>query len=106
MFGKIPNRLIGYASGRTNPEPGYVRDRLRRLRMPWSKEYVPMFVYQGSRPKELADVHTGAWEQDFPLNPSSVVPALSIICRIDIQTVAANKKPVSWFADLRLNVAT
>jgi hypothetical protein len=98
--GKIPDVLIGYSSGRSNPEPGYVQDWLRHLKMPLSKEYVPMFVYNGTKPESLADVRTGVFGQEFEMDPASVLPDLSLVCRIDVQTAAANKKPASWFVDL------
>jgi hypothetical protein len=98
--GRIPQRLCGYLSGRENPEPGPVGDWLRKIKMPASEEYVPMFVYAGIRPKALSDVHTGGWEQEFELNPVSVIPSLMVVCRTDIQNAAFQKKPATWFWDL------
>ena len=99
--GQIPSSLIGYISGRNNPEPGYVGNWLPKLRMPYRQLYIPMFVYVGTRPASLGDEKTGAFGREFDIDPESVLPNLEIVCREDIQNAAGNKKPREWFADLR-----
>ena len=99
--GKVPSSLIGYISGRTNPEPSGVAKRLREIDMPMSRLYLPMFVYTGSRPKSVKDTHTGVWGRYFDLNAENVVPDLELVCRWDIQNAALNSKPADWFTDLR-----
>ncbi len=99
--GRVPDVLEGYLSGRNNPELGFVSDNLQELKMPWSKEYVPMFVYADRKPEALADVRTGAWGHPFELNPASVLPDLSLVCRTDVQNAARDRKPADWFTDLR-----
>jgi hypothetical protein len=60
-----------------------------------------MFVYAGACLDTLRYETTGAWGQEFEIDPESVLPDLEIVCRSDIQNAALNKKPASWFTDLR-----
>lgn len=99
--GTVPESLIGHISGETNPEPGYVANRLRAMRMPYERLYLPVFVFEGALPDSLSDVHTGVWGPGFYLDPNTVIPDLEIVCRWDIQNAAANNKPSGWFNDLR-----
>jgi hypothetical protein len=97
----VPEFLIGHISGETNPGPGYVASRLRAMRMPYERLYLPVFVFEGALPEALSDVHTGVWGPGFYLNPDTVIPDLEIVCRWDIQNAATNNKPRDWFKDLR-----
>jgi hypothetical protein len=99
--GQIPASLIGYISGRDNPEPSAVSNWLRKHRMPSERLYIPMFIYAGTRSDTLRDENTGGWGQGFDINPESVLPDLEIVCRWDIQNTALNRKPANWFTDLR-----
>jgi hypothetical protein len=101
LSGEIPASLIGYISGKNNPEPSGVAKRLQEIHMPSAPLYIPMFVYVGSRPETLNDASTGVWGRGFNLNPESVVPDLELVCRWDIQDAALNGKPTDWFTDLR-----
>jgi hypothetical protein len=101
LSGQIPAAMIGYISGRTNPEPSGVAKRLREIDMPNARLYIPMFVYAGSRPEALSDTHTGVLGRVFALNAESVVPDLELVCRWDIQNAALKGKPADWFTDLR-----
>jgi hypothetical protein len=100
-FGQVPASLIGRISGRNNPEPSAVANWLRKHGMPSQRLYIPMFVYAGVRSNTLRDETTGAWGQEFEIDPESVLPDLEIVCRWDIQNAALNKKPANWFTDLR-----
>lgn len=95
-----PESLIGYISGRKNPEPSAVGKRLREIHMPVKPLYIPMFVYADNLPESL-DVNTAVWGEKYFLNPKSVVPDLELVCRSDIQNAALGKKPKDWFTDLR-----
>jgi hypothetical protein len=99
--GQSPEFLIGYISGRDNPEPGYVVKRLKEIHMPANPLYIPMFVYAGKLPKSLNDVNTGSWGPSYFLNPKSVVPDLEIVCRWDIKNATKGRKPADWFTNLR-----
>lgn len=101
LTSKLPPRLIGHISGRTNPEPSGVAQHLKQIGLPYSSLYVPFFVYAGMPPEVLNDANTGVWGRSFEMNLESVLPDLQLVCRADIQTAALQGQPKGWFTDLR-----
>jgi len=94
--GEPPERLERYISH--DQQVGRVRDFLNSKRLPWSEQFVSVFVLL---PDDDATSLHDAFGHCFELKLDAVLHDLEVVCSDDIQNCAVNKRDPKFSADLR-----
>jgi hypothetical protein len=91
----LPDWLEGYTSH--DLEVGPVKGFLQSKKLPWSEEFVSVFIL-------LPDDDPTRLHEDFgycfELDLDEVLPSLMLVCSDDIQNCASNKRTPKFYANL------